>query len=136
MKPQIHLRKGTVLSTRYTNSRDCFKMVETDHVLGYIVSGGGREAAATIYPLYRADVHIKAGKTWHIVSSYEQGDRMTGYTFHEDYEGCTFSTIAFQAINALENRSINAKAAAEERKREAATKKRATKKRATHTKVK
>jgi len=39
-----------------------------------------------------------------MISSYEQGDRLNAYTFHEDYEGCTFATIASQAIRALEER--------------------------------
>jgi hypothetical protein len=101
MKLKMDLRPGTKLSEHFDNRRDCYKIVEVDHVLGYVVSGGGRESAAAIYPLYRADIHIKVGKTWHIVSSYEQGDRLNDYTFHTDYEGCTFATIASQAINAL-----------------------------------
>ena len=104
MKLKIDLRPGTKLSDHFSNRRDCYKVVEVDNVLGYIVSGGGREAAATIYPLYRADIFMKVGKTWHIVSSYEQGDRLNDYTFHADYEGCTFATIASQAIRALEER--------------------------------
>ncbi len=101
---KIDLRPGTKLSEHFTNRRDCFKVVEVDNVLGYIVSSGGRESAAAIYPLYRADIHVKAGKTWHLVSSYEQGERLNDYTFHTDYEGCTFATIASQAIRALEER--------------------------------
>ena len=108
MKLQIDLRPGTKLSERFTNRRDCYKIVEIDHVLGYVVSGSGRESAAAIYPLYHADIHIKAGKTWHLVSSYEQGDRLNDYSFHADYEGCTFATIASQAINALEQRQRHA----------------------------
>lgn len=101
---KIDLRAGTKLSDHFTNRRDCYKVVEIDNVLGYVVSSGGRESAAAIYPLYRADIHVKAGKTWHLVSSYEQGDRLNDYTFHTDYEGCTFATIASQAIRALEER--------------------------------
>jgi len=104
VKFKIDLRPGTKLSDHYVNRRDCYKIVEIDNVLGYEVSGGGRESAAAIYPLYRADIHMKAGKTWHIVSSYERGDRLNDYTFHTDYEGCTFATIAVQAINALVER--------------------------------
>jgi hypothetical protein len=103
-KLKIDLRPGTKLSDHYNNRRDCYKVVETDYVLGYIVSSGGRESAAAVYPLYRADIHMKAGKTWHIVSSYEQGERLNDYTFHTDYEGCTFATIASQAIAALVER--------------------------------
>lgn len=104
---KIDLRPGTKLSDQFNNQRDCYKVVEIDYVLGYVVSGGGRESAAAVYPLYRADIHIKAGRTWHIVSSYEQGERLNDYTFHGDYEGCTFATIASQAINALiERRSV------------------------------
>jgi len=103
-KFKIDLRPGTKLSERFSNRRDCYKVVETDNVLGYVVSSGGRESAAAIYPLYRADLHVKVGKTWHIVSSYEQGERLNAYTFHEDYEGCTFATIASQAIAALVER--------------------------------
>jgi hypothetical protein len=101
MKLKIALRPGTKLSQHFNNRPDHYKVVEVDHALGYIVSGGGRDNVATIYPLYRADIHIKVGKTWHIVSSFEQGDRLNDYTFHTDYEGCTFAMIASQAINAL-----------------------------------
>lgn len=104
MKLKIALRPGTKLSDHFSNRHDCYKVVEVDNVLGYVVSSGGRESAATIYPLYRADIHMKAGKTWHIVSSYEQGERLNDYTFHVDYEGCTFATIAAQSIRALEER--------------------------------
>lgn len=104
MALKIDLRPGSKLSEHFNNRRDCYKIVEVDNVLGYIVSSGGRESAAAIYPLYRADIHVKVGKTWHLVSSYEQGDRLNDYTFHTDYEGCTFATIASQAIRALEER--------------------------------
>ena len=104
MKFKIDLRPGAKLSDQFSNRRDCYKVVEVDNVLGYVVSSGGRESAAAIYPLYRADIHMKAGKTWHIVSSHEQGDRLNDYTFHTDYEGCTFATIASQSIRALEER--------------------------------
>ncbi len=103
-KLKIDLRPGTKLSEHFANRRDCYKVVEIDNVLGYVVSGGGRGSSAYIYPLYRADIHVKAGKTWHIVSSYEQGDRLNAFTFYEDYEGCTFATIAAQAIQALDER--------------------------------
>ena len=103
-KLKIDLRPGTKLSESYANRRDCYKVVETGFVLGYVVSSGGRQSAAMIYPLYHADIHIKAGKTWHIVSSYEQGERLNDFAFHTDYEGCTFATIASQAIRALEER--------------------------------
>jgi hypothetical protein len=103
-KLKIDLRPGTKLSERFTNRRDCYKVVEVDKVLGYVVSGGGRGSAAYVYPLYYADIHVKAGKTWHLVSSYEQGERLNAYTFDEDYEGCTFATIAYQALSALEER--------------------------------
>lgn len=101
---KIDLRPGTKLSEHFANRRDCYKVVEVDNVLGYVVSGGGRDSAAYIYPLCRADIHMKVGKTWHFVSAYEQGDRLNAYTFTEDYEGCTFATIASQAIRALEER--------------------------------
>jgi hypothetical protein len=103
-KLKIDLRPGAKLSEHFSNRRDCYKVVEFDNVLSYVVSGGGRESAAAIWPLYRADIHVKVGKTWHIISSYEQGDRLNDYTFHVDYEGCTFATIAAQAIRALEER--------------------------------
>jgi hypothetical protein len=108
MKPKIHLRPGAKLSEIYASDKNHFKVVETDHPIAYVVSGGGKAAAATVYPLYRADVHLKIGKTWHIVSSYEQGERLNDFTFHADYEGCTFALIACQAINALEDRKARA----------------------------
>jgi len=101
---KIDLRPGTKLSEHYTNRRDNYKVVEVDNALGYVVSGGSRGGAAGIYPLYQADIYLKVGKTWHIVSSYEQGARLNDYTFHTDYEGCTFAMIAAQAINALQER--------------------------------
>ena len=104
MKLKIELRPGTKLSDHFANRRDCYKVVEVDNVLGYVVSSGGRESAAAIYPLYRADIFMKVGKTLHVVSSHEQGARLNDFTFHTDYEGCTFATIASQAIRALEER--------------------------------
>lgn len=100
---EVALRPGAKLSTTFANSRDCFKVVEDD-VLGYVVSPGGRDSTATIWPLYRADVHVKAGKAWTIVSSYDLGDRLNGYTYHVDYEGCTFASMASMALRALEER--------------------------------
>lgn len=104
MKFKIELRPGTKLSDHFANRRDCYKVVEVDNVLGYVVSSWGRESAAAIYPLYRADIFMKVGKTLHVVSSHEQGARLNDFTFHTDYEGCTFATIASQAIRALEER--------------------------------
>lgn len=103
-KIKITLRPGEHLSEGYANSRNNFKVVETGYVLGYVVSGGGRASAAAIYPLYRATIHIKIGKVWHIVSSYEQGDRLNDYSFQEDLEGCALATIASQAVGALVER--------------------------------
>jgi len=113
---KVDLRPGAKLSEHFNNRRDCYKVVEVDNVLGYVVSSGGRESAAAVYPLYRADIYVKAGKTWHIVSSYEQGDRLNDYTFHADYEGCTFATIASQAIRALEERQHQRKRAEKQSK--------------------
>lgn len=104
MKLKIDLRPGTKLSDHFYNRSDCYKVVETDNVIGYDVSSGGPQSAAAIYPLYRADIHVKAGKTWHLVSSYERGERLNDFTFHTDYEGCTFAMIAAQAVAALQQR--------------------------------
>lgn len=101
---QIALRPGAKLSAYFKNCRDHYKVVETDNVLSYVVSMGGGRGAATIYPLYSATTHIKVGATWHMVSSYEQGDRLNDYTFQTDYQGCTLAMIASQAIAALEER--------------------------------
>ena len=107
MKLKIKLRPGSKLSESYSNTPDNYKVVEVDNVLGYSVSRGGPGSAATVYPIYRADTHVKVGKTWHMVSSYETGERLNGFTFYEDYEGCTFATIASQAVSALEERRSN-----------------------------
>jgi hypothetical protein len=104
MKLKIDLRPGTKLSESYSNSPDNYKIVEVDNVLGYSVSRGGPGSAASVRPIYRADIHVKVGKTWHMVSSYETGERLNGFTFYDDYEGCTFATIASQAVSALEER--------------------------------
>ncbi len=103
-KFKIALRPGTQLSSHFNNGRNCYKIVEINNVLGYIVMGGGRESAPALYPLYRADVHIKTGKSWHFVSTYEQGERLNDYTFLTDPEGCAFALIASQAVRALEER--------------------------------
>jgi hypothetical protein len=104
VKPKFGLFPGARLSDHFTNRRDCYKVVEVDNVLGYIVSSGGPGNTAAIYPLYRASIYVKGGRTWHIVTSYEQGKRLNDFTFHTDHEGCTFATIAAQAIRALEER--------------------------------
>jgi hypothetical protein len=103
-KFKIALRPGTKLSESYGNGPDNYKVVEVDNVLGYIVSRGGPGSAAAVHPIRRADIHVRVGKTWHTVSSYETGARLNGFTFHDDYEGCTFATIASHAVNALEER--------------------------------
>jgi len=115
---KIALRPGSKLSDSFANRRDCYKVVETDHVFGYVVSGGGRGGAAMVCPLYRADLHVKVGKTWHVVSSYEQGARLNGFTFDHDDEGCTFALIAAQSIRALEGRArVAVQALAKKRKK-------------------
>jgi hypothetical protein len=101
---KIDLRPGAKLSAHFSNRRDCYKVFEPDNVLGYVVSRGGPEGAATICPLYSAFIHMKVGGTWHIVSSYEHGALLNDYTFLADYQGCTLATIAVQAIAALEER--------------------------------
>lgn len=103
-KIKIALRPGEILAEGYANRRDNYKVVETEYALGYVVSGGGRESAAAIYPIYRATIHIKVGKTWHVVSSYEQGQRLNDFSFQEDLEGCSLASIAAQAVGALVER--------------------------------
>ena len=122
---KIQLREGCKLSGSYANSRNNYKVVEEDYILGYLVSGGGRGSAAGVTPIYRADIHIKEKKLWHIVSSYEVGERLNGYSFHDDYEGCTFATIAWNSLNALVNRADMKKLveAAEKRAKRKARKK-------------
>ena len=100
------LRPGAELSAHFKNRRDCYKIVERENVLSYVVSPGGGRGVATIYPLYSAFIHVKVGGIWHMLSSYEQGDRLNDYTFQVDYQGCTLATIASQAIAALEERRI------------------------------
>lgn len=102
-KLKVDLPPRTKLSTTFANTHDCYKVVE-EVVLGYFVSGGGRDTPAAIWPLYRADVFIKEGKTTLVVPSYDSGERLNGYTYHVDYEGCTFATLAMLAIRALEER--------------------------------
>jgi hypothetical protein len=101
---KIVLRPGAELSAHFNNRRDCYKIVERGNVLGYVVSPGGGRNVATIYPLYSALIHIKVSGIWHMLSSYEQGDRLNDYTFHAAYQDCTLATIASQAIAALEER--------------------------------
>ena len=47
-------------------------------MLAYVVHGGGRQSAAFVTPIYRADIHVKVGKVQHIISSFEHGDRLNG----------------------------------------------------------
>lgn len=114
-KPE--LREGCKLSDSYANSRNNYKVVETDYILGFLISGGGRGSAAGITPIYRADIHIREKGRWHIVASYETGERLNGYSFHDDYEGCTFATIAWNSTNALVNRADMRKLIEEAEKR-------------------
>jgi len=124
---KIGLRDGCKLSDSYANSRNNYKVVEEGHILGFLISGGGRGAAAGITPIYRADIHIKEKKLWHIVSSYEVGERLNGYSFHDDYEGCTFATIAWNSTNALVNRADMKKLIEEAEKRTKRAKRKAKK---------
>jgi hypothetical protein len=111
---KIKLRAGSKLSDTFANSHDCYKVVESDHVLGHIVSLDG----SVVYALYRADVHVKTAKGWAVVSSYEYGTRLNGFTFTDDDVGCTFAQIAGHAVRVLENRRIlKEKAASKKRKR-------------------
>jgi len=100
------LQPGAELSSHFNNRRDCYKVVERGHVLSYVVSPGGGRGVASIYPLYGAFIHVKVGGTWHMLSSYEPGDRLNDYTYDSDYQGCTLATIAAQAIAALEERRV------------------------------
>src|ERR1700731_4896493 len=101
MKLKIDLRSGTKLSEKYSNTPHNYKIVEVDNVLGYSVTSGGSGAVAAVRPIYRADLHMKVRKIWHIISSYEMGDRLNDYTFYEDPEGCAFAMIASQALSGL-----------------------------------
>lgn len=101
---KIELTPGAKLSAHFVNRRDCYKVVETDNVFSYVVSRDGPGSVATICPVYSASVYVKVGDAWHVVSSYEQGDRLNGYTFYADYQGCTLATIAAQAVAALNER--------------------------------
>lgn len=67
MKLKIDLRPGTKLSEHFSNRQDCYKVVEVDHILGYVVSGGGRESAASIHA-YTVACHAErldvVSRTW------------------------------------------------------------------------
>lgn len=106
LKVKIDLRPGAKLSARFDNRQTCYKVVETGNVLGYVVSSGSPVGTAAIYPLYNAFVHVKVGAVWHMVSSYEQGDRLNDYSFQADYQGCALAMIAAQAVTALEARRL------------------------------
>jgi hypothetical protein len=104
MKFKIALRPGAKLSESYANDPDNYKVVEMDNVFSYSVLRGGPGSAAAVYPIYRADIYVRVGKIWYVMSSYETGERLNGFTFYEDHEGCSLATIVAQATNALEER--------------------------------
>lgn len=106
---KVELRPGTKLSSHFNNSAACYKVVELDNLLGYVVGSAiCRVGVAVIYPLYYATIHVKVGDTLRMMSFYEQGDRLNAHTFIEDYQGCTLATIAAQAVSALEERRQSA----------------------------
>lgn len=102
---KIRLGPGEKLSAALANSRSCYKVIETDRVLGYAVSPGGPGSTPAVYPLYSAVIHMRVAGSWHLVMSHERGDRYNGFTYDEDSQGCTFAAIAAQAVSALETRS-------------------------------
>jgi hypothetical protein len=101
----VELREGCEFSKHFDNRPLSYKVVEVGNILAYVILGGGRESGARITPLYRADVHKKIGKVWHITSSFEYGEALNEPNYHIDYEGCSLASIARQAVSALEHRA-------------------------------
>jgi hypothetical protein len=96
-----------VLSERVRQTRDIKVYVDYERVLGYVVVSGSRGGTAYVAPIYHRDVHVKIrGKNGkvvtHIMSGYEQGNRLNGYSFNDDFHGCVHATAAASSIAALE----------------------------------
>jgi hypothetical protein len=94
--------------TKYVRqTRDIKVFVDYEQVIGYVVVSGARGGASYVAPLYRREIYVKVrGKNGkvvaHIMSGYEQGDRLNGYSYNEDYHGCAYADVAARAIAALE----------------------------------
>lgn len=101
----LGLADDVVLSTRFNNTRTCFKTV-TESVLGYYVAGGGGKGFTRIAPIYRADLWVVNGKTRHVLTSHEIGDYLNLERDHDeepDLDGNALAFIAASALAALEN---------------------------------
>jgi hypothetical protein len=104
---KIALREGSALSQSFANTRNCYKVVETDHVFAHIVLGYNN-GTAIVRPLYRADIHVRVGKIWHVMTSYEHGDPLNVASHYEDLEGSALAAVAWRAISALDERALRA----------------------------
>jgi hypothetical protein len=95
------------------------KYKDTNKFLGFVVfgGGGGRNAGApVVQPIYEATLHLEpaGGKdagTRYTFSTYEVGDRLSGYSYVEDPEGVILASIASMALGFLQQRTDSARRA-------------------------
>lgn len=93
------------------------KYKDTDKFLGFVVFGGGsgRNAGGPVVrPIYEATLHLQpaGGKdagTRYTFSTYEIGERLSGYSYIEDPDGVTLASIASMALGFLQQRTESAK---------------------------
>src|SRR5690242_17957176 len=79
------------------NEMRVLKYKDTDKFLGFVVFGGGygkNAGAPVVQPIYEATLHLspaggKDAGTRYTFSTYEVGDRLSGYSYVEDPEGVT-----------------------------------------------
>jgi hypothetical protein len=103
----LGLVDDVVLSTRFSNTRKCFKIV-SERVIGYYVAGDGRQSAVHIAPIYHADIWVQDGKVRHVFSSHEIGDYLNQRRESDeepDRDGDALAYIAMTSIAALETHS-------------------------------
>jgi hypothetical protein len=101
----LGLTDDVKLSTRFSNTKECFRTV-SDRVLGYYVVPGGCSAPVRIAPIWEADTWIcYRGRTRSLISSYEVGEYLNA-PFDEtepDETGNALARIVAEALSALEH---------------------------------
>lgn len=85
------------------------KMIDDRDLIGYVVLKTPT-GPATVRPIYRGQAWLSPaggrdkGTMYHF-ETYRTGDRLNGFTYDEDPEGCSLANIAAEALVMLENRA-------------------------------
>lgn len=103
-------------SPTFRSTRTIQKLVDEDHIIGYVVYGSSKHGGAAVSPLFESQVSVKVKGTTHIFLAREQGERLNGEYF-DDPEGHVLASVASIAIARLVERAEQTKRKATEAKK-------------------